>query len=59
MLSGWEFYRYLGISNQVVNVIFMAVSIRAAYAIAICRSNKKTLVNVFLKNFCNLLVVST
>ena len=40
MLSGWEFYRYLGISNQAVNVIFMAVSIRAAYAIAICHSNK-------------------
>ena len=40
MLSGWEFYRYLGISNQVVNVIFMAVSLRTAYAIAICHSNK-------------------
>ena len=29
-------------SNQVANVIFIAVSVRAAYAIARCFSNKKT-----------------
>ena len=49
VLDGRECCRYLRISKKIVNVIFIAVPIRAAFAIAICFSQNLQYMNFATK----------